>query len=190
LPNLNIHASRSAKGDLYGTQSFLVRRKFKGVSLTFEPYALNREFFEKCASLADRLDVRGPFDIECLFDERDGKIYFIELNNRFGGATAKAFACGYDEPYYALESYGVHCGPPRQMRKVVVASRHAIIKCLMATLGENLTPFDYPEESKSKRLLFLGKAFFTCYDDIFSFADLKGSLSLYYINMQNKVVGS
>lgn len=190
LPNLNIHASRSEKGELYGIQSFLVKRKFKGVSLTFEPYEINREYYKKCASLANKLDARGPFDIECLFDEKGGKIYFIELNNRFGGATAKAFACGYDEPYYALESYGVNCGTPRQMRKVVVTSRQAIIKCLVATLGEKLTPFDYPDESKFRRMLFLGKAFLTCYDDIFSFSDMKGSLSLYYTNIQNKIVGS
>lgn len=190
LPNLNIHASRGADGQLHGLQSFLVRRKFKGVSLTFEPYAPQVDISDRCAALAEKLDARGPLDIECLYDEANAKIYFIELNNRLGGATAKAFACGYDEPFYALKSHGFDLGAPRALRRVVVASRHAIVKCALATLQRRLTPFDYPEESAPARLLFLGKAFFTHYDDIFSFADLKGSLSLYYTNIQNKIVGS
>lgn len=188
LPNLNIHASRSADGELQGPQSFIVKRKFKGVSLTFQPYNLALGFYEKCSLLAEKLDVKGPFDIECLFDEENKKIYFIELNNRFGGATAKAFACGYDEPYYALKAYGVDCGTPRKIRNVVVASRQAAFKCILATLGQNLTPFDYPDESKYRRILFLMRAFMTHYDDVFSFQDLKGSLSLYSTNLKNKVV--
>ncbi len=190
LPNLNIHASRSAHGELHGPQSFIVKRKFKGVSLTFQPYSLNPEFFKKCSLLAEKLDVKGPFDIECLFDEENEKIYFIELNNRFGGATAKAFACGYDEPYYALKSYGVDCGTPRKIRKVVVASRQAAFKCILATLGGKLTPFDYPDESKYRRIFFLLRAFMTHYDDVFSFHDIKGSLSLYLTNLKNKFVRS
>lgn len=178
LPNLNIHASRSASGELLGTQSFLVRRKFKGVSLTFEPYRIDAEFFQKCSSLAEKLAVQGPFDIEFLYDKKKDKIYFIELNNRFGGATAKAFACGYDEPYYALKSYGVDCGVPRKIKNVVVASRQALVKCTLATINKTLTPFDYPSENAINRISFLLKSFITHHDDVFSFADLKGSISL------------
>jgi len=190
LPNVNVHASRSASGNLFGHNSFLVERKFKGVSLTFQPFEMSDNFYQKCSLVASKLEAVGPFDIEFLYDEINDKVYFIELNNRFGGATAKAFACGYDEPYYALLSYGVDCGKPRKIRKVQVVSRQAVIKCMLATLKNELTPFDYPIEPSYKRILFLMRAFFSHYDDVFSFQDIKGSLSLYYINFKSKIIGS
>lgn len=71
MPNLVIHGTRTNSGKTIGLQAFLVERKFKGVTLTIRPTNTDKD---------------------------NGSIYFLELNTRFGGTTAKVYACGYDEP--------------------------------------------------------------------------------------------
>jgi hypothetical protein len=112
LPNLVVHGARTVDGDSIGLQGFLVERKFEGVTLTIHPANLEKEFLDRCIRFTDYFNVTGNYHFEFLIDKKDDSIYFLELNNRLGGTTAKVFALGYDEPLLALQSYGVLPTPP------------------------------------------------------------------------------
>ena len=113
LPNLVVHGARTANGDSIGLQGFLVERKFEGVTLTIHPTNLEKDFLDKCVQFTDYFNVTGNYHFEFLIDKHSNSIYFLELNNRLGGTTAKVFALGYDEPLLALQAFGVvpivHC---------------------------------------------------------------------------------
>jgi hypothetical protein len=107
LPNLVVHGARTISGTSIGLQAFLVERKFETVTLSIRPAVLEKGLEEKCIEFTNHFDVMGNYHFEFLIDRKNGSIYFLEINNRLGGTTAKVFACGYDEPLLALRAYGV-----------------------------------------------------------------------------------
>jgi hypothetical protein len=107
LPNLVVHGARTIGGTSIGLHAFLVDRKFETVTLSIRPTVLEKDLEEKCIEFTNHFDVIGNYHFEFLIDRKNGSIYFLEINNRLGGTTAKVFALGYDEPLLALQSYGV-----------------------------------------------------------------------------------
>jgi len=147
-----------------------------------------------------------------LLDKKNGSVYFLELNNRLGGTTAKVFALGYDEPLLALQAYGVLPTPPEtidqqqatsskqpatsnkqpstidyQPKNKIVSSKQALLKYLFYTIRDKLTPLDYPPEPKPIRILKTIYGFFRYRDDVFMLRDIKGSMALYLGNLKSKV---
>ena len=179
LPNLVVHGSRTVGGKAIGMQAFLVERKFQGVTLTIRPVPMPELLERKCVEFVDRFAMTGCFHFEFLYDARSGRAYFLEINGRLGGTTAKVYACGYDEPLFALESYGVcRCSRPK-IQNSVVAGRHALLKYCVHTLTNRVTSLDYPIEPPLRRLLKALHALFTCRDEILSFTDFRGTLAFY-----------
>lgn len=187
LPNLVIHGARTIRGETIGLHGFLVDRKFEGVTLTIRPIELDRQLFTQCADFTAEFDVTGNYHFEFLYNEKDKSATFLELNCRFGGTTAKVYACGYDEPLYALKSYGVPVRPNRKVKNVVVSSRRALLKYLYYTLRGKLTSLDYPEEPTLRRISQTLYAFITSRDDVFSLRDLSGSLGMYLDSLKLKL---
>ena len=192
LPNLVVHGARTVNGDSIGLQGFLVGRKFEGVTLTIRPINVERDFLDKCGQFTDYFNVTGNYHFEFLVDKKNGSVYFLELNNRLGGTTAKVLACGYDEPLLSLQAYGavpifhqpstvVH----RPLTNVTVSSKQALLKYFYYTIRGRLTPLDYPWEPKPIRILKTIYGFLRYRDDVFMFRDLRGSLALYLGNLKN-----
>jgi hypothetical protein len=214
LPNLVVHGARTVSGDSIGLQGFLVERKFEGVTLTIRPINLKKDFLDKCAEFTNRFNVMGNYHFEFLVDNgNNGSIYFLELNNRLGGTTAKVFALGYDEPLLALQSYGVLPTSPstinhqpssivqrlktsieqpstianRPLTHVTVSSKQALLKYFYCTVRGRLTPLDYPSEPTLIRLAKTTYGFFKYRDDVFMLCDIRGSLALYLANLKNAI---
>jgi len=207
LPNLVVHGARTLLGESIGLQAFLVERKFEGVTLTIRPASLRKDLRDKCVRFTDSFGVTGNYHFEFLIDKKDGSVSFLELNSRFGGTTAKVYACGYDEPLLALQAYGVipvnhtlkttsgnsaiqsrqpaaASFPPstieyRMSANVIVSNKGALLKYLRYTLQDKLTLFDYPTETKLTRILKMFYGLFRYKDDVFSFQDMRGSLAFY-----------
>ncbi|MBW2108102.1 MAG: hypothetical protein JRI36_05475, partial [Deltaproteobacteria bacterium] len=152
LPNLVVHGARRPSGEVLGLKAFLVGRKFEGVTLTLDQFPLPEPLREGCVRFLHEMDLTGPFHFEFLWDSKRGKAYFLEINNRFGGTTAKVFACGYEEPALALKAYGVHVDPGRGLERRTVSSKQALLKYMYYALTDRLTPLDYPDEPKAKRV--------------------------------------
>jgi hypothetical protein len=179
LPSLVVHGARTVSGQTIGLQGFAVDRKFEGVALTIRPTALRKDLLERCVEFTGRLGVIGNYHFDFLFDPGSETAYFLELNNRLGGTTAKVLACGYDEPYWALKAYGVDCRETRKLKNLPVSSKKVLAKYAVKAVRGELSSFDYPNETLTKRLCKTFLAFCTYRDDVLSLKDLRGSLAFH-----------
>lgn len=186
LPNLVVHGARTLAGTSIGLQAFLVERKFEGVTLTIRPVPMEKGLRDKCIEFTHQFNITGNYHFEFLINSDNGTVYFLEINCRLGGTTAKVYACGYDEPLLALEAYGVKVKSQDKIREVTVSSKQALLKYLYYTLRRELTPLDYPSEPSFIRVLKTIYGLLKYRDDVFSFRDLRGSLALYWGNIKSR----
>lgn len=179
LPNLVVHGARTTSGETIGVQAFLVERKFEGVTLTIRPTTLERDLRSKCIEFTNRFNLTGNYHFEFLIDKNGGSVYFLELNSRLGGTTAKVYACGYDEPMLALRAYGIKGSTLKIPQDRTVSSKEALLKNFYYTLTNRLTPLDFPDEPWPIRMFKTLLGLFWYRDDVFNLGDVKGSISFY-----------
>ena len=188
LPNLVVHGSRKTSGEIIGLQGFLVDRKFEGLTLTIKPFELSEDLKKKCKKFTELMEILGPYHFEFLYDEKTGDAWFLELNNRLGGTTAKVFALGYDEPGYLLQSFGYDISVSQKIVNRTASSKIALLKYLYYTLINRITQLDYPaDESKTRRIFETIKALLFYKDDILSLRDFKGALLFYISSIRQKL---
>lgn len=191
LPNLVIHGIRTIKGEVKYLFPFIVERKFEGVTLTLRPYPdMDINFIGRCRRFVNAAGVTGPFHFEFLLDTKTRNAFFLEINARFGGTTAKVAACGYDEPMYALEAYGIQSGcRPSQIIDKTISNKQALLKYMGKAAFKKLTPLDYPEASVKKKIFAGIKGLFFCEDEVLCLDDVKGGINLYLNNIVQIFLG-
>lgn len=191
LPNLVIHGIRTKDGDVKYLYPFIVERKLEGVTLTLRPFpGINSDLLDKCRQFVCSAELTGTFHFEFLFDEKTQEAFFLEINLRFGGTTAKVAACGYDEPIYALAAYGIgkDCRPP-EIKYRTVSNKQALLKYMGKAIFKKLTPLDYPEGSMTEKIVSAVKGLFFFHDEVLSLGDVKGSFNLYMNNIFQILLG-
>ncbi|SDT97017.1 ATP-grasp domain-containing protein [Desulfobacula phenolica] len=184
LPNLVIHGTRTMKGKTEGVEAFIVERKFEGVTLVLKPVTVDSDLLKKCQSFTELFNITGNYHFEFLYDSKTQQAFFLEINLRLGGTTAKVFSCGYDEPMFALNAYGPLVNlKDYKIQNHKVSSKQALLKYLFYAVSGRLTPLDYPNgEFFVLRLAKIFWAFFFYKDEVLNFDDIKGSISLYRQN--------
>lgn len=189
-PNLVIHGARSADGRHLGLAAFLVPRKFEGVTLSMHATPLPGDLAADCEAFVDALDVRGVYHFEFLYDPPSGRAYFLELNPRLGGTTAKALALGYDEPGMLAAAFGAGPVPRWQPSGAVVSNRQALLKCAARALTGRLSPLDHPgSEGRVARVAALAWGLLAWRDEMVSRDDLRGTWSYYGQLLRDKLPG-
>lgn len=187
-PNLIVHGARTQQGKALSFQAFLVERKFEGVTLTIRRTGMPCELASQCERFTDLLDITGNYHFEFIISPNANTAYFLEINPRFGGTTAKVLRCGYDEPALALKSYGVietiQCNSELS-RRTKASSKQALLKYLWFIFKGRLTSLDYPREAKVIGALNALKCLAVCSDDVLSYRDISGSLALVFGNALN-----
>lgn len=186
LPNLVVHGVRTHLGASLNMKAFLVENKFEGVTLTIKHIALDNDLRNKCIAFTDALRIVGNYHFEFLFDVQAEKTFFIEINSRFGGTTAKVFACGYNEPLSALCAYGIKTKNWNKLHSVTASNKQALLKYFFYAISGRLTSLDYPDESTLLKVSKTLRNFVLCKDDVFNFDDIKGSIALYAGNLKSK----
>ncbi len=188
LPNLVVHGIRCTSGTVKYLSAFIVKRKFEGVTLTLEPYSqISLPLKEGCKKFVNYLGVTGNFHFEFLFDPETRKSFFLEINLRFGGTTAKVLACGYDEPMYALEAYGIaEKSFEPALQKKIVSNKQALLKYMAKAVCGRLGLLDYPDEPVAGKLRAGIKGLLLFYDEVLGYDDFQGSLNLYLNNIIHK----
>ncbi|MDO3379748.1 hypothetical protein [Geoalkalibacter halelectricus] len=186
VPNLVVHGARGPDGTACGVEGFLVERKFEGVTLTIRPFAISDELRRQCMAFVEEFGVIGPYHFEFLYDPETQTPWFLELNSRLGGTTAKVLACGYDEPAWALKAFGYDVDPGRTRNGVTASSKKAIGKFLLGALKGKLTPLDYPDEPRWKRVVMALYGFAAWRDDVFAWDDLPAAMALYGLTFDGK----
>lgn len=188
LPNLVVHGSRTINGQSIGLQGFLVDRKFEGLTLTIKPVNLPDSFLKKCIRFTEIMEITGPYHFEFLYDKEKDEIWFLEINARMGGTTAKVYALGYDEPGFLLKSYGHHVKIKKKLKNTISVSKMALFKYFVYTFTNKITPLDYPDnETKWERITITIKALMFYTDDIFSLKDYKSTISIYWNSIKGKL---
>lgn len=190
LPNLVVHGACTVSGEAIGLQAFLVERKFEGVTLTIRPHPLSPGLGRKCTRFVQEAGLTGPFHFEFLYDSHGDQAWFLELNPRFGGTTAKVFALGYDEPGWALQACWEQEVVREQDVQGIATSKIALVKYLLHTLQGRLTPLDYPQEPAWRRLAFACRAMLGYKDDVFSAKDWPGTFFYYWAMLKTRLPGA
>lgn len=184
LPNLVVHGASSMKGEILFLEGFIVEHKFEGVSLTVRNIELNSELKNKCTAYVRLMDIVGPFHFEFLYKQDTDQVWFLEINTRIGGTTAKVYALGCDEPLYALKSFGISAKNSSSTTIRIASSRQALMKYLFFAITCKLNALDYPKKNIFYSTIFVLKGLFLFKDDIFTIEDLRGSSCLYYNNFR------
>ena len=187
-PNLVVHGSRRQNGKTIGLQGFLVERKFEGLTLTIRPLDLPEHFLSKCVRFTEIMKIVGPYHFEFLWDKEAGTSWFLEVNARLGGTTAKVYALGYDEPGYLLDAWGYPVKIQEQILNRTAASKMVLLKYLLFTLKGKITPLDYPHgENRIHRIIMAAKGLAVYTDDILSLRDVKSAFSIYSGSIRAKL---
>ena len=186
VPNLVVHGVRGPDGQSWGVEGFLVERKFEGVTLTIRSFEISAALRQQCKAFVEEFGVIGPYHFEFLYDPATGTPWFLELNSRLGGTTAKVMSCGYDEPAWALKAFGYDVDPGRTHNGVTASSKKAIGKFLLGALKGKLTPLDYPDEPRWKRVVMALYGFAAWRDDVFAWDDLPAAMTLYGLTLNGK----
>ena len=107
------------KGDLYDTTSFsvngvpkaiLTQKRVMTAWLKGGGGIVNRttnhpEIIKHAQKIIKELEWSGHMEIDWIFNERDQKFYFIEINPKFWGTTQLTISAGYDYPYWNILMY-------------------------------------------------------------------------------------
>jgi len=97
-PNVVVHGARTGVGEMLPLQGYIGRLKNDGVTVMLEPWPLTEQLAQACRDFAQRARLVGVFHFDLLLDPRTDQVWFLEVNARLGGTTAKVYASGYDEP--------------------------------------------------------------------------------------------
>ena len=149
-PNVVVHGARTGVGEMLPLQGYIGRLKNDGVTVMLEPWPLTERLAQACRDFAQRARLVGVFHFDLLLDPRTDQVWFLEVNARLGGTTAKVYASGYDEPRALLWAFGLSKAPEAAADGgVPVVNRLAAARCAIRAIGGKGTPVDFPFPSRS-----------------------------------------
>ena len=178
-PNITVHAVRTTSGEVIAREAFRSDRKFRGFSLSIERYVVPEQIYLAAELFASIAEIDGPFHFDLLQDEITEEIYFLEVNFRMGGTSAKIVRLGFDEPMLTLTAYGLHPPqPPPPLKRVRrVTSKATLVAQIISVFKRSPDELAWPQYSA---LRTLGTAFWqlvTVPDALWSLRDLRGTIS-------------
>lgn len=147
-PNIVVHGARKRDGHSIRPVAFLVERKFEGLSLTMRRTTIQPALESACLRFVELLQLVGVYHFELIVDERTGDTYFLEINGRLGGTTAKAYALGFDEPAHLIDAFaGTALGEPeiRAGCGHIAVSKLAVAKRMGQLISGQSDPLAYPQ---------------------------------------------
>ncbi|MBL8424399.1 MAG: hypothetical protein JNK06_13035 [Candidatus Accumulibacter phosphatis] len=149
-PNVVVHGARTRAGEMLALQGYIGRLKNDGVTVMLEPWPLTEQLARACREFAQRACLVGVFHFDLLLDPGTDQVWFLEVNARLGGTTAKVYASGYDEPRALLWAFGLSKAPGvAEHGGVPVVNRLAAARCAIRAIGGKGTPVDFPFPSRS-----------------------------------------
>lgn len=179
-PNLVVHAARATDGSWDHHEAYVTEIKFNGLAVSLKPYLLSAELIEACRKFEKATGLHGVFHYDFIIDEDTGKAFFLEVNPRLGGTTAKVYAAGYDEPTLLVAAHlpSLLASDFRQQTKRHRAiSRIAALKCVLAAIHRPLSSIDFPTNSRAAVFGPALRGMLTYPDEVFSLSDILGNLA-------------
>jgi hypothetical protein len=177
-PNIVLHSVRSLSGEILQTESFLAYRKYRGFALSIQRIKTPDPLRDAAMRFAELANINGPFHFDLLKDASTGEIYFLEINCRMGGTTAKAVKLGYDEPMLALAAYGlIPPHPPQPLKqRTRVTGKRALVAQVLSMLKQGPGDMDFPRHSRWRTAATALRELTTVPDALVSWQDMQGTL--------------
>ena len=154
-PNMILHGVRARSGEFLKLKLFNVYRKYRGFSVSMEPAPLLPELGNAARRFVEAAGVIGPFHFDLLVNSAEDKVYFLEINTRLGGSTAKAIALGYDEPgllFRAFNAVTLKPLPPISAHARVASLRMNLMQAWNDLLNRR-DPLAYPQLPRVQSVL-------------------------------------
>ncbi len=176
-PNLVVHAARSADGSWDHHEAFCTSIKSAGLAVALQPFALPAGLLDACRRFEQAVGLRGVFHYDFILDRASGEAFFLEVNPRLGGTTAKVYAAGYDEPAMLPAAFfqpGAHRVDLDRPRNASV-SRIAAVRYGLSLLRAAPSVLDYPPYRDPRAFGQLAKALLLHRDEVFRLTDVVGN---------------
>ena len=69
----------------------------------------NKYISKICKKIINDTNPKGPFNLQCIFNRKNNKVYIFEINPRFSTSTSLTIASGLDEINLLIDNYiGLH----------------------------------------------------------------------------------
>ncbi len=177
-PNLVLHGVRGVDGRILALECFQTLRKHHGFALTIQRCTTPPSVHAAALRFAELANLHGPFHFDLLQSAESGEVYFLEVNYRMGGTTAKVARIGFDEPMLALQAFDLcppHSPPPLHHSKSATGKR-MLLGSMLESLLRPAGALDYPQSSRLHRFFDSAVQLLTVPDALLSRKDLRGSL--------------
>lgn len=178
-PNLIIHAARAADGSWDHHEAFFTEIKSDGLAVSLRPWPIPPELLQSCRNFEKETQIRGVFHYDFILDEKTKAPYFLEVNPRLGGTTAKVYAAGYDEPAMLLAAFtqpGVH-RVELGGKRVASVSRIAAARVALSALARKPSVLDYPRTRSVGMFGRLAWSLAAYPDELLAWSDPVGNLA-------------
>lgn len=154
-PNMILHGMRARSGKLLKLQLFNVYRKYHGFSASMEPAPLPPQLAAAARRFVEAAGLIGPFHFDLLVNSAEDKVYFLEINTRLGGSTAKTIELGYDEPGLLFRAFNAVTPkplPPLLAHPRVTSARLNLMQA-WNDLRNRRDPLAYPQLPRTQSIL-------------------------------------
>ncbi len=105
-PNVLVHCCRATDGRWLEMKAYRAPVKSMGFAVVLEEIPMTGDLERATQKFAELTGATGCFHFDLLQNEKDGTVYFLEINLRLGGSSAKVQMLGLDEPLQFVRAYG------------------------------------------------------------------------------------
>jgi predicted ATP-grasp superfamily ATP-dependent carboligase len=187
-PNYVLHGMRSESGEMLALRLFKAYRKYRGFTTSMAPVHLSSGMEKSARRFVEAAGLTGPFHFELLGSDADDRLYFLEINCRLGGTTAKAMQLGYDEPGLLLEAFNLHGPEPLPLLRVYPRATTISLNLVQAldALRNRRDPLAYPQPRRMQAVIAAIKEAVTVHDGLLNLRDLYSWMWLWKVRKETR----
>ena len=187
-PNYVLHGVRSETGEMLALRLFKAYRKYRGFTTSMAPVHLANGMERSARRFVEAAGLTGPFHFELLGSDTDDRLYFLEINCRLGGTTAKVMQLGHDEPGLLLEAFNLHGPKPLPLPRVYPRATTISLNLAQAldALRNRHDPLAYPQPPRMGAIFAAIKEVLTVHDGILDLRDLHSWLWLWKVRKASR----
>lgn len=187
-PNYILHGVRAQCGGLLDLRLFKAYRKYHGYTTSMAPAPLPAGLESAARRFVEAEGLTGPFHFELLGAEADHRLYFLEINCRLGGTTAKVMQLGYDEPGLLLKAFNLQAPRPLPALRVYPRATTISLNLLQAldALRKRRDPLAYPQMPRMQSFFAALREAVAVHDGLLDMRNLYSWLWLWRVRKHSK----
>jgi predicted ATP-grasp superfamily ATP-dependent carboligase len=173
-PNYVLHGVRAESGEMLAMQLFKAYRKYRGFTTSIMPVHMSAGLERTARRFVEAAGLTGPFHFDLLGSDSDDRLYFLEINCRLGGTTAKVMQLGFDEPGLLMEAFNLHGPEPLTVQRVYSKTTNISLNLLQAldALRNRRDPLAYPQPPRIRTMIAAIWEALTVHDGLLQLHDL------------------